>query len=127
MRGPSGFRKNNGNYPISIYRYPEYAPYFSVISMMIKRELADAQVVSRSKIIDLIEVSVAYRHITEGFTRPDPGMWRPKERAIRYKERRIWNVIGVIMRDLGFHKYSDHAWSRGPVVECGQALPMGLA
>jgi len=66
MRGPSGFRKNNGNYPISIYRYPEYAPYFSVISMM-------------------------------------------------------------IMRDLGFHKYSDHAWSRGPVVECGQALPMGLA
>lgn len=109
-----GRHKNTGNYPISIYRYPEYQPYRSVVSMMVKKELKDAQVISRSKIIDTIEDSFAYRHITAGVCRPNPGMWQPKQRATRYKERRIWNVIGVIMRDLKFYKYSNHAWCRNP-------------
>jgi hypothetical protein len=109
-------RKNDGHYPEMIYRYSEYRALQLVIAMAMKRELKNVSVISRTRILDTIETSAEYRHIIHGICMPNPGMWHPKTQTIlRYKDRRIWNVMGVIMRDLGFYKYSNHAWCQQPV------------
>jgi|GEM_PF-2944197 len=110
--------KNPARFPMSIYQYKEFKPYQTVVKKIVKHELKEAPVISRTRIIDIIEANEEYRRAVEGHILPNPGMWRPKERPERFRERRVWNCMGVIMRDLGFHKYSDHAWCRNPVEAC---------
>jgi hypothetical protein len=107
--------KDKTRFPLSIYQYAEFKPYLTVVKKITRRELKGVPVVSRTRIIDIIENTEEYRRAVEGVTVPNPGMWRPKDRPERYRERRVWNVMGVIMRDLGYYKYSDHAWCRTPL------------
>lgn len=103
----------------SIRSSPFYRPYHRAVMRVAGRAkrpagtLATAGVIGRGMLFDAIRADPKVQKSLNGAHLPELTAARTKA-GHPLATRQVMLVVSVVMGDLGYSRYSDHAWSRRP-------------
>ena len=105
----------------SIRQSPLYNPYYKAIRHVAgfadapAGSLKEASVIGRGRLFDALNDFPRCGRILDGRKLPTLTACESRNAGFSREMKGALVVVGTVMGDLGYHRFSNHAWSRVPV------------